>query len=279
MNNYSNVMMIDVNVSKYEGRKGDKGAGMQLDSEKNVHGKGYSATKITCDAEEMSSYLQPYADFKKWLVTNCLPIGDNRYLLLVDKYQDAVEAADTFKQKFTKGYEGFCQNFPEIIDKQEMRLNRGFDRSDYPRNIWSKFGCHVLFTTVPDASSINSYTGLPQADVDRLVSENEKAITAMFETAMKNPFKRIIEVVGKMVEKLSDEGGRFKNSLVDNIKEVVDLIPQLNITKSKDLDDLADRLNQELCSVAPDALRYDLNKRKEVVEKAERIMADLEGYF
>jgi hypothetical protein len=82
-----------------------------------------------------------------------------------------------------------------------------------------------------------------------------------------------------MVEKLSDEGGRFKNSLVDNIKEVVDLIPQLNITKSKDLEEIADRLNQELCSVAPDALRYDLNKRKEVVEKAERIMADLEGYF
>ena len=279
MSNYSNVMMIDVNVSKYEGRKGDKGAGMALDSEKNVHGKGHSVSKITCDAEEMSAYLQPYADFKKWLTTNCLPIGDNRYLLLVDKYQDAVMAADTFKQKFIRGYTHFCDNFDEVVEKQKYRLNDAWRMDDYPKNIHSKFDCHVLFTAVPDASSIRNYTGLPQEDVDRLVSENEKAVTAMFETAMKNPYKRIIEVVNKMVEKLSDESARFKNSLVDNIKEVVELLPQLNITKSKDLEDIADRLNQELCNVSPDALRYDLNKRKEVVEKAEKIMADLEGYF
>jgi hypothetical protein len=82
-----------------------------------------------------------------------------------------------------------------------------------------------------------------------------------------------------MAGTLSDEGAKFKNSLVDNIKEVVDLMPQLNITKSKELDDMADRVRQELCEVSPDALRYDLTKRKEVTEKAERIMSDLEGYF
>ena len=277
---YSNVMMLDINISKYEGRKGDKGAGMALDSDRNVKGKGHSVTKITCDAEEMSDYLQPYTDFKKWLNTNCLPIGENRYLFLVDKYQDVVTKVDNFKMKFTKGYEHFCENFyNEIVPKQKNRLNDAWDEADYPSDILSKFGCHVLFTTVPDASSVQKYIGLPQEDVDRLVVENEKAVTAMFETAMRHPYKRIVEVVNKMVEKLSDEGARFKNSLVDNIKEVVDLLPQLNITKSKELEDIADRLNQDLCSVAPDALRYDLNKRKEVVEKAEKIMADLEGYF
>jgi len=280
-NEYNNVMVIDIDVSKYEGRKIDKSAGKQLDNEKQVRGKGYRATKPACDAEEMTGYLQPYKDFKKWLndLTNCLPLGDNRYMFPVDKYQEAVLQADDFKTRFTRGYENFCQNFDEIVEKQKYRLNDAFDPNDYPKNIWKSFGVRIHFGTMPDSEAIRKIVGLPQDDVDRLVKANEEAVTGMFETAMKAPYRRAIEVVGHMAETLADGSARFKNSLVDNIKELADLLPKMNITKSKELDDLADRLSQELCSVAPDALRYDLNKRKEVTEKAEKILADLEGYF
>lgn len=278
MSNYNNVMMIDVSVSKYEGRKGDKNAGHALDSEKNVKGKGHSVSKIACDAEEMSGYIEPYNKFKTWLKTNCLPIGDNRYLVQIDKYSDAVQKADEFKTAFWKGVSTFVNNFDEIVEKQKYRLNDAWDYNDYPRDISKKFDCHILFTSVPDASSIRNFTGLPAEEVDKLVKENEDAVRSLLETAMKTPFKRIFEVVKHMAETLGDETARFKNSLVNNVQELIDLIPQLNITNSQELSDLAERLSTELI-VQPDVLRYDLNKRKEVSEKAEKVMADLEGYF
>jgi hypothetical protein len=272
-------MMIEVNISKYEGRKYDGQVGREIEESKGVTGKAGNYNKIVCDAEEMSAYLTPARELKQYLATQCLPIGDGRYLLLVDKYAEVAQKIMEYKDKFWKGVGTFCNNFDEIIEKQKYRLNDLWKIDDYPKNIASKFNINIHFSPVPDASAVRQYTGLPADEVDRMVKENEDAIKNMIETAMKNPYKRIVEVVNKMVEKLSDEGARFKNSLVDNIKEVVELLPQLNIIKSKDLDDIADRLNQELCSVSPDALRYDLNKRKETVEKAEKIMADLEGYF
>jgi hypothetical protein len=281
MSNFNNVMVIEVEVSKYEGSKVDRSAGKQLDDEKNVRGKGYRATKPACDAEEMSAYLEPYKEFKKWLgdLTNCLPLGNGRYMFSVEKYQEAVQKADDFKTKFVNGYTTFCENFPEIVEKQKLRLNDAWDINDYPKNIWNNFGVRIHFGTLPDSGALRKIVGLPQEDVDRLVKSNEEAVMGMVETAIKAPYRRIIEVVSHMAETLSNEGAKFKDSLVNNIKELADTLPAMNITKSKELDDIAERLSNELCAVQPNLLRYDLPTRKETVEKAERILADLEGYF
>ena len=210
---------------------------------------------------------------------NCLPIGDHRFMIEVDKYQEAVMVADKFKQQFERGYTHFCEHFDEIVEKQKWRLNDAFDPNDYPKNIWSRFGCKILFTGLPDTGAIRKLVGLPPEEVDKLVKANEEAVVGMFETAMKTPYRQVVEVVGHMAKTLSDEGARFKNSLVENIRELSELLPKMNITKSKELDELADKLNQELCAADPDALRYDLGKRREVCEKAEKILSDLEGYF
>lgn len=279
MSNYSNVMMVSIDVSKYEGRKADKNAARKLDNEANIVGKGYSASKMACDAEEMSGYLQPYNKMMTWFgnIKNSLPAGNGQFIIRVEKYQEAVNVVDEFKTAFWRGVETFVNNWEEIKEKQKLRLNDAWRESDYPTNIRVKFGCQILFQPMPDASALRNYTGIPADDVDRLIEENENALHGKYKNGIKAVYEKAHELASKYAEKLADEGARFKDSLVNNIQELIDLLPSLNITNDPDLVELGNKLT-DLIEV-PTILRYDLNKRKEAAEKAERVMKDLEGYF
>jgi hypothetical protein len=69
--------------------------------------------------------------------------------------------------------------------------------------------------------------------------------------------------------------GTFRDSLVGNIRTLADLLPKLNITQSNALDEMSQRLADELCSFDAPALREDPVIRTTIAENAEKILADI----
>jgi hypothetical protein len=66
--------------------------------------------------------------------------------------------------------------------------------------------------------------------------------------------------------------GTFRDSLVENIRELVPLLESFNLTDDKALAALTKRIAKELCESDADVLREDEKTRKAVAKAAEDIL-------
>ncbi len=96
--------------------------------------------------------------------------------------------------------------------------------------------------------------------------------------AMASLWKRLYDVVSKMADRLEDEGAVFRDSLVNNIKDLAALLPKLNIAEDPDLERLGEYVTQRLCAVPPNVLRRDPAARKETAEQASAVLRRMD-YF
>ena len=83
-----------------------------------------------------------------------------------------------------------------------------------------------------------------------------------------------------------DENGKplvFRDSLIENIRELVDVVPRLNIFADDDLAMLCREVKDKFAGIEPDALRpsgrFDPNLRRQVKRDADALTAQFAGYF
>jgi hypothetical protein len=104
---------------------------------------------------------------------------------------------------------------------------------------------------------------------------------AALKEAMLEPVRRVVDVVGKMAIKLKDykpatDTGRaentFRDSLVENVRELLPLLDAFNLTGDKNITKIAQRMEKELCKNDADTLREDDDVRKKVQKAADDIL-------
>jgi hypothetical protein len=68
----------------------------------------------------------------------------------------------------------------------------------------------------------------------------------------------------------------FRDSLVENVRDMAGIIPAMNITGDSRLDDIARQIGMKLSVTSADELRKDDGKRAEVADAATEVLGDLE---
>ena len=82
---------------------------------------------------------------------------------------------------------------------------------------------------------------------------------------MRDAWERVTTVLAKMIERLNEytpsagKGDRakgiFRDSLVENVRELIAVLPSFNLTGDSFLATLADRMERELCAHEAEELR------------------------
>ena len=101
----------------------------------------------------------------------------------------------------------------------------------------------------------------------------------------------LLSRIGEAVERVSDrlqedENGKplvFRNSMIENIRDLVDVVPRLNIFADDQLARLCEQVKEKIAGVEPDALRpsrsFDPAARERVKRDADELMEKFAGYF
>jgi hypothetical protein len=165
-------------------------------------------------------------------------------------------------------------------------LGDAANAGDYPRTyeeLRRRYGYHVRILPVPEADDFR--VKLAQEDLDAVRSQVESDRRALLAEAMREPFQRFYQVVKHMVERLNAytmENGKAKNtfrdSLVNNVKDLLAVLPDLNLARDPGLERLAEEIQKKLV-VDPDTLRSDDKTRKTTAVQAERILKKLEAFI
>jgi hypothetical protein len=82
-----------------------------------------------------------------------------------------------------------------------------------------------------------------------------------------------------MLKKRSLERSKSLNSTIANVKELADILPDLNIFGDDQLDIAANKILSKLRNANPDELRESEDKRKETIKDAKNIVDSLSGFY
>lgn len=199
------------------------------------------------------------------------------------------EAMKGYRRKFECAVEKFVSLYPDFVSDARARLNGMFNAADYPDpdQIHKRFGFAVRINPVPESNDFR--VTLSDAQAAEIRADIEARTRDALADGMRDVWERVAERVGHMAKKLNEfqpatepgqkNQGVFRDSLVENVRELVRLLPSLNLTGDAKLDAIAKRMEAELCGHDADTLRQSDNIRAGVAAKAEAILKDVSDYL
>lgn len=276
------AMLVTLNVSQWGAYKHDKKVSEEVATSHNSDSTmgRYSKQLVPRKAFEKINKVSSTSgnDYRRlslpWFDTGWRILGSTAYFEFTERMRRNQEEWD-------EAVAEFVANYPSYVEDAKQRLNGLFDEADYPdvRDLPNKFGFGYRISPMPDVGDFR--VALGDDEVERIRKEIEVTQQDAIKDALKDVAKRIESTVSHMIERLGAYGqgnGIFRDSLVENTKELAALIPMLNISDNQDLADIAVKMNKDLCSTDANVLRTDDNKREATIKAANDILAKVAAF-
>lgn len=280
----SRAMLAGVKISSWSGRKLDKSV---TDEVNRQHGAAadagrYNKALVSRDALAKIVTLNNLARAEHYART--LPWADDGARILpAAGYLDFMRVMRQLSDQHRAAVAEFVDGYSDYVEAARKRLNGMFKASDYPPagDIAACFRFETVILPMPTAADFR--VDVADAEADQIRADIQARTNAAIRAAMADVFGRVCESVGHMAAKLaetrkaddgSDKAAIFRDSLVENVRELVALLPGLNVTADAALDRLTDRMRAELLNHDADALRDDPSARAETAKAAASIAAE-----
>ena len=138
---------------------------------------------------------------------------------------------------------------------------------------------------MPDADHFMAK--LASDDTDRVKRDIEHQVEERLHDAVGDLYRRLGEAVERVSERLQEDGeGKplvFRDSMIENIRGLVDVVPRLNIFGDDRLARLCEQVKEKIASVEPASLRpsraFDPAARARVKRDADALTEQFAGYF
>lgn len=279
------AMLVNLRIRLWSGRKHDRSASQEVADTHNTQiEKAGRFNKMLVTTAALRPAFNTANNARLYHSSVTMPwLGDGARIMPVDVYFDYTQAMNSFKQAFNREVDDFLALYPTHMAQAALDLNGLYQPSDYPtdialRNKYS-FDCEVY--NVPDAQDFRVKMSSDEfEEAKRQITENYDTVINGTVTDLFERIKFRMELLVKRIKEVeSDEKGRLKSSLIERISDLAELLPKMNITNSKVIDDIAEKMTREFKSIHMGVLRVDKSVRDAAVTSAEEIIKTVRDYI
>jgi hypothetical protein len=283
------AVLVSVNISQWTARKLDRRV---TDEVNRKHGAADDAgryNKLLIEAERLTKITALTSSARALHYSMTRPWADEGPRILPNAL--FVKFSDEFrklKREFEQAANEFAAGYPHFVEERKRALNGMFNAADYPdvSEIRAKFKLEMSIMPFPDAADFRS--DLDDDTVDDIRREIAETSSRVVDDAMRHTAEQIVEVVGHVGTKLKEynagakgNGKRsfFLDSLIDNVRDLVDLLPAFNLTEDPKLDAIIKRIQKEMCAEDACDLRKNDAARESVQKSADEIVAAVSKFL
>jgi hypothetical protein len=274
-------MIICVSIGMWEGRKLDKGASSKANRDAGAKDGTARVTKRIVSDKAFSEIVTARNAIKAHVETHALPWKDKGdRILMRNMYERFIEQYATLEANFNDAATNFVTNiYPPERESAAFDMGEFFNPDDYPPpdELKRRFYVRLTIEPVPEANDFR--VALDQSTIDHIKAQLEESINQRLVVAMKDVYVRIMDVIKHYVDKMSDPKAIFRDSTVQNLVDLVDLLPGLNVTGDVNLRSIRLRLANNLYQIDPDDLRKDEATRAAAAQEAQDILDDMRGFM
>lgn len=278
------AMLVTLNISTWSGRKADKQIKNEAATKHNANADMIAASKYLIDRAVLKPVNERASAARQDHYKLTLPwqqSGSN--ILSSAGYFEYARIMREHDQEFFKAVDQVVREYHRAQQRAEQQLGSLYDPADYPADIRSKYAFSFDVAPLPVANDFR--VDLGNAELARVKSEIERSTKNALDQAMKSAWQRVFDVVSHMKERLalyspSQPGtAPFRDSLVENISELLALLPALNITGDQALENIAKQMKSDLTVFSPDQLRTDDAARDQTLDRAKQILDQVSAYI
>ena len=288
MNNdiHASSQLVYLKVSMWQARSLDKRVTNDLNVEQGAAANASRVNKYlmaSADAE-LKAIARIGREARDLVESSTLPWDDagNRLVSNVALFTLLGELK-TVEQKFNIAVDDFVREYPRLCTESITALGDMGNVNDYPaaEEVRGKFGIRVSLQPLADGYG-DVRTGLSPEQVSMLNEAYAEQVRGQFEEAQAKAIERLKENVARMADRLSltpeGKSKAFTYTLVENLRETVDLLRSLNVLNTPELAELLDDAEQRLCRFDVKELRDSLTAASSTKQAADSILARMAAF-
>lgn len=273
MNLNDRALLVQLNISQWTARKYDKKATKQVADDNRVDMNVGRYNKSLLPMNDQLDLVHRKANaIRSEFYANTLPWGiEGTQLLPTANYLEFMTDFRKKKGEWQWLVNIFVMNFPDYIDDARRALGPMFDEADYPSAtaIETKFKMDLAVFPVPTTDFRVKLAG---DELTRIQQDVERRVQEASASAMKDVWQRLYDKVKHIEERLANPSAVFRDTMLENARELCELLPRLNFADDPQLEQMRQEVERKLVSYHPDALRNDPDLRKDTAAKAKEIM-------
>ena len=273
------ALLVQLNISQWTARKYDKRATEQVAQQNGSASQAGRYNKSLLPMNDAPNNIhQKSTLIRKKFYTNTLPWGIEGTMMLPSaNYLNFMTEFRKEKADWESLVDTFYHEYPRLHADAQRFLGNLYNKADYPElhDIQRKFKMDMAVFPVP---SNDFRVSIGDAELERIQQDVEARVENSAQQAMKEAWQRLYDRVKHMAEKLADPKAVFRDTLVENTKEVCSILSRLNFADDPDLETMRQQVEGSLANNHPESLRNDPDLRKNKAEEAKAIM-DKMGAF
>jgi len=279
--------MVRLTRKKLNRNKTDKALSEELTKLKRVNEAGaVRVNKSLFTKESTDAYMKIYSEASKYFYRVTLPWDDKGYRLLsIDIFDEFSKKFKSFSNQYRKHVVEFIDKVAEHIESAKGVLGEAFDASDYTflsanggvdtDHLMAQFALDIEYDVVTSGDDLRAV--LTEADREAVAAQIDEQALLKFGKAQAHIIQTLHDHVFAIHSRLCESENIFRDTLVTNLEDLVDLIPKMNIAGDPAIDALAAEAKARLCGWDPQELRENPVARKEVADEAKKILGNMEG--
>lgn len=276
----TSAMLVELSISCWTARKLDKRVSQEVDSTNGTKARAGNYHKnLLAGTQKLENIVKYAANVRAWHNANTLPWSDNgQRLLPMDNFLAYKERLGMYEQEYNILVQDFLTSYPSLVDGAAFQLGNLFDRNEYPTvdNIVDKFRFRYVFSPVPTVGDWRVNVG--QQAREELDKQWADSVNERVNGAMKEAWSRLHDCLSHVSERLEDTGEEnkrkiFRDSLVDNAHELIDMLKVLNVTKDPELERARVLMLRAFTGVEAKELRENDHLRKNVKADVDEILS------
>jgi len=279
-NIHAKAMLVDLNISQWTGRKIDRRATQQVAQMNGVDVRVGTYYKSLLDGKELEPIKQLVGAARNYHYRMTLPWSDAGPRILSSQlYFEYMGEMQLYRSRFDSLYQDFEQRYALARAEAQRTLGPLFNEDDYPTlgALASKFSFELNVLPLPVADDFR--VDLGDDEVERLKKRIEESTKASLAGAVSDMCQRLTQVVDAFIDRLGKEENIFRDSLVENARQLASLLPKLNVTDDPRIEELCRKLEDKLCQYEPQTLRDNPATRKATWKAAKELKSDLLDFF
>ena len=269
-------LLITLHLHAFTARKYDRKVSTKT---AETHQASKDAGRYNKKLIDTEKYLKPItklqSEIRQYHYDHTLPWMDGSRILNVLIFDEYCSQLNDYMDKHDAMVNTFMAVYPQAKLEAETLLGEMFNPDEYPGEdmVRSKFDVEFYVSPLPDVEDFRMT--LP----DSVVQQTALKIEQTYQSSLQDAHRRLYDCIKAIAEKLPayDKGQikTFRDTVITNLQEVIDLMPALNISDDARLKFITEMADRKLAKHEPSQLRDDPLLRSQVAQDAANILAKM----
>lgn len=274
------AMLARFATSRWYGRGADEEVVSDVRKKHEASGDIGTFTKRFMAREHLAPIDAVVNEARRYHKDRTLAWGDTgARLLAADLFFEYKKEMTAYEMRFYAAVEEFLAKYVELIKLERKRLNGLFKERDYPslEELRAKFKFGLSIDPLPAAEDFR--VDLGEEELRRIRGDIEQRVEQGMREASTEIWGRLEKLVSKVQERLSDNDAQVRESLFENLKELVAVIPRLNVTNDPTIAAMGERVTKDLLKgIDVEEIKDSPKVRSDVAKRADAILGAMKGF-